>query len=140
MPLFPSQEWIDELVKVAENEKELMEIGKNWVYGGVVTVMEPDEKFKERVCAYFEFDKGKITQARIIGSEKDVNSAFQLYAKYSTWKGIVKGELDPIQEYLKGQIRVQGNIGILLQFATFIRKFVYIFQKIETIFPDEKGG
>jgi putative sterol carrier protein len=138
MALFPSQEWIDELVKVATAEPELVEIGKNWTYGGIVTVMEPDEKFDQKVIAYFEIDRGAVKQAKIIGNEKEVESAFQIFAKYSVWKGIVKGQLDPIQEYLKGAIKVHGDIGILFRFLPFIRKFIQIFGKIRSEFPDEK--
>lgn len=140
MARFPSQEWIDKLVEIATQDDELKGIGKTWTYGGVITVLEPDENFSERWCAYFLFDKGEVKEAKIISDEKEKKSesAFSIYAKYSVWKGIVKGEIDPIQAFMRGQIKVDGNVGLLMQYAVFIRKFIDTIRKVPTEFPDEK--
>lgn len=137
MALFPSQEWINELVKIALQNQELREVGKTWTYGGVVTVLEPDDKYSNRVCSFFLIDRGDVKDARIIDNEEREQSAFVIYAKYSTWKGIVKGELDPIQAFLRGQIRVKGNVSLLMQYATMVQKFVGLLGKVQTEFADE---
>jgi len=134
---FPSQEWVDELVKIATSDQELREIGKTWTYGGVITIMEPDEKLNESWKAFFLIDKGEVKEAKIIQDEKEYNAAFIFKATYSVWKGIVKGEVDPIQAFLKGEIKVEGNIGILMQYMAFIRKFINVLTKVPTRFPDE---
>ena len=99
---FPSQEWVDELVKIATSIPELVEIGKSWTYGGIINLMEPDENLNETWKAFFSIDRGVVKEAKIIEDEKQYNSAFTIRAKYSVWKGIVKGELDPIQAFLRG--------------------------------------
>lgn len=137
MALFPSQEWIDELVKIALQNQELREVGKTWTHGGVITVLEPDDRYPNRVCSFFLIDKGDVKEAQIIDNEEQKQSAFVIYAKYSTWKSIVKGELDPIQGFLKGEIRVKGNVGLLMQYASMIQKFVSLLRKVQTEFPDE---
>ncbi len=134
---FPSQEWVDELVKIAISDQELREIGKTWTYGGVITIMEPDEKLNESWKAFFLIDKGEVKEAKIIQDEKEYNTAFIFKTTYSVWKGIVKGEVDPIQAFLKGEIKVEGNIGILMQYMAFIRKFINVLTKVPTRFPDE---
>jgi putative sterol carrier protein len=137
---FPSQEWVDELVKIATSIPELVEIGKSWTYGGIITIMEPDENLNETWKAFFSIDRGVVKEAKIIEDEKQYNPAFTIRAKYSVWKGIVRGELDPIQAFLRGAIKVDGNIGILMQYMAFIRKFIDVLQKVPSYFPDEKGG
>jgi putative sterol carrier protein len=137
---FPSQEWVDELVKIATSIPELVEIGKSWTHGGIIAIMEPDEKLNETWRAFFSIDRGVVKEAKIIEDEKQYNPAFTIRAKYSVWKGIVRGELDPIQAFLRGAIKVDGNIGILMQYMAFIRKFIDVLQKVPSYFPDEKGG
>jgi hypothetical protein len=75
---FPSQEWVDELVKIATSDQELREIGKTWTYGGVITIMEPDEKLNESWKAFFLIDKGEVKEAKIIQDEKEYNQLSSL--------------------------------------------------------------
>ena len=138
MAKFPSQEWIDELVKVALSDKELIEIGKTWTHGGILTVLEPDEKFGERWLAFFLIDKGEIKEAKIVKDESEVEYAFLISAPYSVWKSIVKGKADPMTEFLKGSVKVKGNVGLLMQYAGFVRKFTDTLKKVPSEFPDEK--
>jgi len=137
MARFPSQEWIDELVKVATSDAQLIEIGKTWNYGGILTILEPDEKFSERWLAFFLIDKGEVKEAKIVKNENEVQPAFTISTSYSTWKGIIKGELDPISEFLKGNVKVKGNVTLLMQYMAFIRKFIDTLKKVKTEFPDE---
>ena len=138
MPIFPSEEWIRELAKVASASEELKKVGKDWNYGGIIAICEPDDKLKEKYIAYFLAEKGELKEARQISSEDEVQSQFSVSAPYSLWKKILRKEEDPMQAVMRGAVKVKGDMSLILKYAPFMMTFFNVLSKVETKFLDEK--
>ena len=138
MPVFPSEEWARELVKVAQEDEEFKNIAKTWKYGPILAVLEPDDKFNQKYLMLFSMKEDGTIDVKPVSTESEVKPEVSLIASYSTWKSIVKGEVDPVQEYMKGKIKAQGNFMVLFQYLRFMTKFMEILRKVPTEFADEK--
>ncbi|MEM3540486.1 MAG: SCP2 sterol-binding domain-containing protein, partial [Thermoplasmata archaeon] len=65
---------------------------------------------------------------------KDIskNAPFKLSATYSNWKKIIDGKINPTQAMLTGQMKVEGNMALLLRYASAAIAMVKVAQSIPT--------
>ena len=105
MPVFPSEEWLDEFVEKINGSAEYAAAAATWE-GDLVFVYEkePDKGVDEDVYAWLDLWHGKCRDsARLEGPDdpKAKGAKFTISAPYSRWKSVVKKELDPV----KGMMR-----------------------------------
>ncbi|MEM1995948.1 MAG: SCP2 sterol-binding domain-containing protein [Thermoplasmatales archaeon] len=136
--LFPSKEWIEEYCRRLSESSDYNKSGKGWKDPIMFKISDP-ETLKSRS----DFDSfilnlkdGKCEGIEIV---KDANSSspFVLTASYSNWKKIIGGKINPTQAMLTGQIKVKGNMAVLLRYASAAIAMVKAAQSIPTRYVDD---
>ena len=99
MPRFPSQEWVEELMRVTQDDPEYQKAGADWE-GDMVMVIEPEPgKLDKPFIYYSRPHHGEILESQLLQSEDEKQAEFVIRAPYSVVKGIIKGEVEPMQEH-----------------------------------------
>jgi putative sterol carrier protein len=80
-------------------------------------------------------------QCREAGVEKDKNAktpAFVMSGGYSKWKRVVTAKLDPIQALMTGQLKLKGNMVMVMKNVKAAQEMVRACTRIDAAFPDEQ--
>ena len=126
--LFPSEEWVDRLVNVLNNDERYAEVAHNWE-GDMVVFIEPDENEARPdtpIAIYVDLWHGKCRKAEILDpSEAELPQAtFILRAPRNQFIKIFSGDLDPIQAMLTRRLKVEGNMAYMLRNIPTVLDFV----------------
>jgi putative sterol carrier protein len=105
MPKYLTQEWLDEVTKMAEGQPERPGASAKMQY--VVTGgPEGDIKY------YWVLENGKLLENKI-GETSDAD--FTLTLTYDDSVKVQQGELDANAAFMQGRMKVTGNMGKLMQ-------------------------
>lgn len=132
---FPSNEWIDAYKEALNGElgKDFQEASKEWE-GDFLFVINPDEKFDDTIHLYLDLSHGECKEAKMITDASSVPEAeFQYIGKYSNWKKLLKGEIDPIRGLLMRKFKLVGNKAKLMR-SPVAKQLVATARKIDSIF------
>ena len=139
MPVFPSEEWVQAWVALANGSAEFEASGQGRE-GAVALVIESDEDAGVPRPIYVRLD-GR--NGKLVGYEFGTQEAraeetiFALRAPYPRWKEIVRQELNPIKGLVQGKIGVDGHVPIVLTWTKSILVLAELAGRIETEFVDE---
>ncbi|MDP8011924.1 MAG: SCP2 sterol-binding domain-containing protein [Thermoplasmata archaeon] len=129
--IFPSIEWVEEYCKSLNNSKAYNKEGQGWQDPILFKIIDY-EKFKDKI----QFDSfllylknGKCEKYEIKAS---VDAPFKLYATYENWIKIMKGKVNPIQAIIRGELKVEGNMAILMKYTNAAVAMVNAAQNIPT--------
>ncbi len=141
MPIFPSKEWADEAVRLANADPEVADAGRGWE-GDFGVVIEAE---KGRLGATFTLhivpQDGRIARLKILRDPdelEEIEPAYVARAPYSVWKALLKGELDPVEAVLRRRISVSGDVQPLIERARYKGIGDRILASIQTTFADER--
>ncbi len=140
MAVFPSKEWCEEAICLANADPESALAGEGWVgdFGGVVEA-EPG-KLAAPFAVYCCPRSGRIEKFRVLGEPDELDEIEPRYlarAPYSVWKALIQGTLDPVEAVLKRRIVVKGDVEQLVQRAKYKRIADRVLAKLATKFVDE---
>jgi putative sterol carrier protein len=134
MALFPSQQFLDELVKLLNESKEYEQAAKNWE-GGLTLIVEADDKVPHEYYAYIEPYHGKIKEALMLSRPDERQAAFVLSGPYTAWKDVVLGRQDAVSSLMKGKLRLkEGKMAALLKNVKASQITMKTMQRIPTEF------
>lgn len=139
MPLFPSEEWFREMEKILDSDEEYKKAGADWVGDMVLVIEKEPGKLEEDFIWYSNAKGGQILESKRLKSIEEKNPEFVITGSYSTWKSIVKREMDAMQAMLKGKVKVKGNLQKLLRYTKYQQLGMRALQQVQTTFIDEKG-
>jgi len=109
MPVFATQEWLDEQKKLINESKEYEEAAKEWE-GDFLYVVQPDELQPQPLYYHMDLYHGKCRDARVLKDPSEVKAEFEISAPYSVWKKLINKELDPNLAFMTGKIKLKGSI------------------------------
>jgi putative sterol carrier protein len=132
---FPSQEWLEALMKELNSSKPYQEAAKNWE-GDFYFIFEPGDGLKERVVAYMDLWHGQCRSAYIVSDEKEKDPEFTIRAPLGKWRKIIEKKLNPIQGMLTGQLKVRGNMMKIVKSPKSAIELVNCCTLIPTRFPE----
>ena len=133
--LFPTQEWFDEWVRVANADTRFRRAGEGWT-GSVGLVVRgargvPARDFFVRLNGA----DGKWTEVSAGGDPALVNGGdFVLSANLDTWQGLVAQEIDPVRAVITGQVRVRGQLSALPAWTAALRVMTELAGGLDTAF------
>jgi putative sterol carrier protein len=109
MAIFATQEWLDEIAKLLNDDPAYAEGAKDWE-GDFLYIIEPDEVEPNPGYYYIDLYHGKCRKAVILKDPSEVKAEFELSATYSVWKKILSGELDGNKAMMTRKMKLKGNI------------------------------
>ncbi|MCP3141906.1 SCP2 sterol-binding domain-containing protein [Pyxidicoccus xibeiensis] len=140
MPKFPSKEWLDEAVRLTNEDPECAVAGKGWTgdFGAIVEA-EPGKLDKPFVVHVVPGDC-RIQKARVLADPDDLDELEPVYlarAPYTVWKQLLKGTLDPVEAVLKRRISMKGDLQPLIERMKYKGIADRVFARLQTQYLDE---
>lgn len=141
MPVFPSEEWLQEYVKRINDSQGYREAAATWE-GDVSYVFEPepDKGVPEEIWAWLDLWHGECRAGRIVSPEEGEKAKFIIRAPYSRWKEVIKKELDPIKGMMQGKLKLKGDLPTIVRYVKAANELVNLAQTVPTEFVDETAG
>jgi putative sterol carrier protein len=141
VPVFPSEEWLDEFVEKINTSAEYADAAATWE-GDLVFVYEkePDKNVDEDVYAWLDLWHGKCRDAARLDGPDDPraqSAKFTITAPYSRWKSVLKKELDPVKGMMQGKIKVKGDLPTIVRYVKASNVLVDLTTTVDTQFIDE---
>lgn len=113
--LFPSNEWIKALSAKLNDSDSYERSAKDWE-GDFIFVVEPDPQFEETAYLFLGLYHGKSPDAEMIHNVDDKPAQYTLSAPYGTWLRVLDGKLDPIQGMMTRQLKLDGNMMMIMRY------------------------
>jgi putative sterol carrier protein len=111
MPIWPSEEWQEEYRRLINESEAYREAAHDWE--GVVVYhfqAEPDKGLAEDVYGWFDLWHGECREAKQVTAAEAEQAEFVVSAPYSTWKQVLKRELDPMRAVMQGRLKMKGDL------------------------------
>ena len=128
---FPSDAWIKALSDHLNTSESYERSAKNWE-GDFTFVVEPDDVFSETAFLFLGLYHGKSTDAGQLEVADSREAQYVIRAPYSTWRRVVEGQLDPIQGMMTRQLKLQGNMMMIMRYPKAAQEIIACTQVIPT--------
>lgn len=130
---FGSDEWLKALHDELNRSKSYEEAGKTWE-GDLYFVVEPEGPVTEPVYMYIDLWHGKSREVHIAKDKSEKDPAFVISGSYDKWKKVVMAQLDPIQAMMTGQLKLKGNLIMIMKHVKAAQEMVKACTRIDTEF------
>ncbi|WP_322806767.1 SCP2 sterol-binding domain-containing protein [Thermanaerothrix sp.] len=131
---FPSDAWIKAMMEDLNQSQAYAEAAKNWE-GDFYFIIEPGGSLDHTVILYMDLWHGKCREAFEVTDPEARKPAFRLSGPVQTWKKVMTRQLDPMQAMMTGQLRLQGNMAMVMKNVRAAKELVESCTRIPTIFP-----
>jgi putative sterol carrier protein len=131
---FPSDAWVKALMEDLNQSAAYAEAAKNWE-GDFYFVIEPGGTLAEPVLLYMDLWHGKCREAFEVTDESAKNPVFRMSAPVATWKKVLTKKLDPIQGLMTMQLKLKGDMKMVMKNVKAAKELVESCTRIETEFP-----
>ncbi len=133
---FPSEEWVKALMEDLNQSQAYAEAAKNWE-GDFYFIVEPGGTLDKQACLYMDLWHGKCRDAFAVTDESLKTPVFRMSAPVATWKKVLTKKLDPIQGLVTGQLKLKGNMMMVMKSVKAAKELVESCTRIPTEFPVE---
>ncbi len=133
--VFPSEEWIEELKRQLNTSPAYADAAKNWE-GDFYFVVEPEKNgpLAEPIRMYMDLWHGECRDAFVVKPHHTKAPAFVMSAPYSKWKRVVTAQLDPIQGLMTGQLKLKGNMVMVMKNVRAAQEIIKACTRIDAEF------
>jgi putative sterol carrier protein len=131
---FPSDAWIKAFMADLNGSSSYLEAAKNWE-GDFYFIIEPGGALQTRVTLYMDLWHGKCRDAFEVTEGKERTPAFCLTAPVAAWKKVILKKLDPIQGMMTNQLKLSGNMAVIMKNVKAAKELVESSTHIDTEFP-----
>ncbi len=133
MPVWPSDEWVEEYRDAINGSAEYREAAHDWE-GAVVYHFqaEPEKRLAEDVYGWFDLWHGECREAKQVAAEEAAGAEFIVSAPYSIWKQVITKELEPMKAIMQGRLKMKGDLAKAVRYT----KASLVLQDIATRIPD----
>jgi len=130
---FPSDEWVKALMVDLNASPAYLDAAKNWE-GDFNFIIEPGGELQQPVTLYMDLWHGSCREA-FAANGRTKEAVFRLSGPVTTWKRVITRQLDPIQALMTGQLRIQGNMLMIMRNVRAAKELVESCTRIPTQFP-----
>lgn len=131
---FPSDAWIKAMMEDLNASAAYLEAAKNWE-GDFYFVVEPGGSLEKTTVLYMDLQHGKCLSACAVDDPASLKPAFRLAGPVATWKKVMTKKLDPMQAMMTGQLKLSGNMAIVMRNVRAAKELVESCTRIDTAFP-----
>lgn len=140
MPIFPSREWCEEAVRLANEDPESALAGAGWS-GDFGAVVEAEAGVLDRPFTVHLVPRdGRLEGLKVLSDPDDLEELEPVYlarAGYSVWKGLIRGTIDPVEAILRRRIELRGDVQPLIERMKYKGIADRVLARLETRFVDE---
>ena len=130
---FPSDAWVKAMMEDLNNSSAYLDAAKAWE-GDFFFVVDPGGTLEKQVILYMDLWHGKCRDAYELG-DRPINPVFRLSGPVATWKKVMTKKLDPMAAMMTGQLRLTGNMGMVMRNVRAAKELVESCTRIPTDFP-----
>jgi putative sterol carrier protein len=135
MPIpFPGEAWIQAMKDDLNSSSAYREAAKNWE-GDFAFVIEPGGALQESVVLYMDLFHGECRAAMAVQDPTTAQAAFRLTGPVAVWKKVMTRKLDPMQAMMTGQLKLTGNMAMVMRNVRAAKELVESCTRIDTEFP-----
>ena len=131
---FPSDAWIKALMEDLNRSEAYAEAAKTWE-GDFYFIIDPGGTLDKTVILYTDLWHGKCREAYLVTDESAKTPVFRMSAPVATWKKVLTKKLDPIQGIITGQLKLKGNMAMVMKSVKAAKELVESCTRVETEFP-----
>jgi len=131
---FPSDAWVKALMEDLNNSAAYAEAAKTWE-GDFYFVVEPGGTLTKPATLYMDLWHGKCREAFKVADESAKTPVFRMSGPVATWKKVLTKKLDPIQCLVTGQLKLKGNMAMIMKSVKAAKELVESCTRVETEFP-----
>ena len=132
---FPSDAWIKALMEELNKSAAYAEAAKTWE-GDFYFVVDPGGSLTKTTLLYMDLWHGKCREAFEVTDESAKIPVFRMSAPHGTWKKVLTKKLDPIQGLMTGQLKLKGNMAMVMKSIKAAKELVEACTRVETEFLD----
>ncbi|MBN1314860.1 MAG: SCP2 sterol-binding domain-containing protein [Anaerolineales bacterium] len=132
---FPTDEWIKELSAKLNESESYEKSAKNWE-GDFVFVVESDDAYPDEAYLFLGLYHGKSPESMALGSLEEKPAEYIIRAPYKTWRKVVEGKIDPIQGMMTKQLKLKGNMMMIMRYPKAAKEIMNCVATIPTDFGD----
>lgn len=130
---FGSPEWVQALHDELNSTQAYADAAKDWE-GDFYFVVEPEPPLADTRYIYMDLWHGKSRCAELVDNPGSKQPAFIMSGKFGKWKKVVTAQLDPIQALMTGQLKLKGNMVMVMKNVKAAQEIVRACTRIETDF------
>jgi putative sterol carrier protein len=130
---FPSDAWIKALMEDLNKSEAYADAAKTWE-GDFYFIIEPGRTGEKPMILYMDLWHGKCREAFAVTDESVKTPVFRMSAPLATWKKVLTKQLDPIQGLVTGQLKLKGNMAMVMKSIKAAKELVEACTRIETEF------
>ncbi|MGA9351355.1 MAG: SCP2 sterol-binding domain-containing protein [Anaerolineae bacterium] len=134
MPKFLLDEWIKALQVDINQSEPYAKAAEQWE-GDFYFIITPEGSMTGPVIYYMDLWHGKCRDAYLVTDESEKEPVFRMAAPLSVWEKVVTKKLDVIQGLLTRQIKLKGNMAMIMRNVKAAQELVECCTHIETEFP-----
>ena len=116
MARVPSAEWADQFRSALNASSDYAEAARAWE-GDILFLVTADAEAPKGVGIHLDLYHGVCRSATYTDDPTMFATEFTYSGRREDWARLLRGELDPVQAFLKGTFRIRGNMPKLLRFA-----------------------
>lgn len=131
---FPSDQWIKAMMADLNASQAYEDAARTWE-GDFFFIIEPGGELTKTVTLYMDLWHGKCRDAFEVGGDQNLNPVFRLSGPPATWKRVMTKQLDPMQALMTGQLKLKGNMAMVMRNVRAAKELVESCTRIDTKFP-----
>jgi putative sterol carrier protein len=133
--LFATDAWVKALMEVVNHSEAYHEAAKDFE-GDFVFVVEPATPGGSPVYFYLDLWHGACRAAYEVKDGILPKAAFTIRAPAAVWKKVIFKQLDPMQGMITNQLKLKGNMVVMMKNVKSAKVLVECATYVETAFED----
>jgi putative sterol carrier protein len=115
---FPSDEWVAAFKEQINSNEEYKQSAATWEAELCLVIKaKPEVGLTEDYNIWLDLYQGECREAKSVDAESAAQSKFTISADYGRWRQLLGGELEPVTAIMMGQIKVKGDLMVLMKYT-----------------------
>ncbi len=130
---FPSDPWVKAMMADLNASAAYKQAAEKWE-GDFYFIIDPGGTLEKQVTLYMDLWHGDCREAFEVNGHIR-NPVFRLSGPVATWKKVMTKKLDPMQAMMTGQLRLTGNMAMVMKNVRAAKELVEACTRIPTEYP-----